>query len=265
MPTKSENTNNLIRQIITIIAYIAFVVISVCAVAVPFNHNYLMDVVSRYNPDFMAPAYVWYILGIVAYVFFLCFVIYQGEKKRRHESSIRAIDIPFWVISIMSIIWTFGFFYDLQWLAFCAIIIKAVAVYYVYFTHGIGEKKVSKKHYWCVHFPFSLLAAATMFGVITTVSMFCVRYNLIWWGVGQTAWTVIAMLIWGFFVSLFKCCRADVVFGCTSIWLASGIVVYQNGHNPIVTYVALALTLYFAVITYATAFHRIGKPKSGSK
>lgn len=262
MPTKTENSQNLTRQIINIVAYVALVVISACAVSVPFNNNYLMDVVSRYNPDFMAPAYVWYILGLVTFVFLLCYVIYQADKSKRHDASIPALDIPFWVIVVMSIIWTFGFFYDLQWLAFCAIIIKAVAVYWIYFTHGIGQKKVSKKHYWCVHFPFSLLAAATMFSVVSTVAMFCIRYNLIWWGIGQTAWVVVALLLWGFFVSLFMHCRYDIGFGCTSIWLASGIVVYQNGHNCVVTFVALALTLYFGLVTYATSLH--SKKKSSS-
>ncbi len=256
MPTKSDNCQNLTRQIINIIAYVAFVVISACAVSVPFNNNYLMDVVSRYNPDFMASAYVWYLFGLVSYVFFLCFIIYQAEKSRRHDHDMRALDIPFWVIVVMSIIWVFGFFYDIQWLAFCAVLIKAVAVFWIYFTHGIGHKKVSDKHYWCVHFPFSILAAATMFAVISTVAMFCIRYNLIWWGIGQTAWTVVAMLVWAFFVSLFMHCRSEIGFGCTSIWLAAGIVVYQNGHDPIVTFTALALTLYFAVITYASAFHK---------
>ncbi len=263
MPTKSENTENLTRQIINIIAYVAFVVISACAVSVPFNKNYLMDVVSRYNPDFMASGYVWYIFGLVAYVFFLCFVLYQACSKRRHDKGLRSLDIPFWILIIMSIVWTFGFFYDLQWLAFCAVLIKAVAVFYIYITQGIGKTKVSKKHYLCVHFPFSIVAAATMFSVISTVAMFCIRYNLIWWGIGETAWTVVAMLVYAFFVSYFMISRTDIAFGCTSIWLASGIVVYQNGHNPIVTYSALVLTLYFAVITFASAFHKPRKASSG--
>lgn len=262
MPTKTENCHNLTRQIINIVAYVAFVVISACAVSVPFNNNYLMDVVSRYNPDFMASGYVWYLFGIFAYVFFLCFIIYQAEKKRRHDVELRALDIPFWVIVVMSIIWTFAFFYDIQWLAFCAVIIKAIAVFYVFFTLGIGKKKASRKHYWCVHFPFSILTAATIFAVISTVAMFCIRYNLIWWGIGQTAWSVVAMLVWAFVVSALMHHRPDIGFGCTSIWLAAGIVVYQNGYDPIITYTALILALYFSVITYATALHKPRKSSS---
>ena len=99
MATRTEVSNNLVRQIINTIAFVAFVVITVCAGSIPYNNNYLMDVVSKYNPDFMAAAYAGYILDIVIYVFLLCFIVYQGFTHRRNDKMVRSIDYLFLVYS----------------------------------------------------------------------------------------------------------------------------------------------------------------------
>ena len=265
MATRAEAGQNLARQIINIIAYVALFAVSVTAVTVPYNNNYLMDVVSRYNPDFMASAYVWYIFSIVEFVFLLCFIIYQGMSKRKNDKVLRSIDAPWYVFVVANIIWTFGFFYDVQWLAFVGTLITAVALFYIYIELGIGKTKVSRCFYWCVHFPFAILAASIIFGVVAQTAMFCIRYNLIWWGIGQTAWTVVAMLVVGFFGSLFMHWRCDVGFGCTMVWFSAGIAVYQNNYDPVVTAFAYLLALYFAIVTYACAMHRPRVNKKGSK
>lgn len=256
MATKTEVSHNLTRQILNIIAYVAFVVIIVCAGLVPFNNNYFMDVVSRYCPDFMVPAYSWYILNAVVFVFLLCFVIYQAMSNRRNDKTLRSIDFLFLVYVVAHIIWTFGFFYDLQPLAFIGMIIAAIAIFMIYHRLGIGHDKVTTTHYWCVHFPFSIMAAAAIFAIVAQVSVFCIRYDLVWWGVGQTAWTVIAMLVIGMVGSLFLLNRPDVGFGTTLVWLSAGLAVYQNSQNPLVTAFAYLLVLYFAIITYANGLHR---------
>lgn len=265
MPTKSEASQHLARQIINVIAYVAMLVIGVTACTIPYNNNYLMDVVSRYNPDFMASAYVWYIFHIVSLVFLLWFVVYQAMSKRKHDKGLRALDIPFWIYVLGNIVWTFAFFYDVQWLALIAVLVAAAAVYYIFVQHGVGKDKVSNGHYWAVHFVFSLLAAAMLFAVVSQIAMFCVRYNLMWWGVGQTAWAVIAMLIIGFVGTVFMHYRYDVGFGCTMVWFSIGVAVYQNNYDPIVTAVAYLLALYFAVVTFACAMHRPRAVKKISK
>lgn len=256
MATRTEVSNHLARQLINIVAYVALVVIAVCAGSVPFNNNYLMDVVSKYNPDFMAAAYSCYVINVIIYVFLLCFIIYQGFTHRRNDKVIRSIDFLFWVFVVASIIWTFGFFYDVQSLAFVGMIIAAAAAFFIYDRIGVGRDKVTRAHYWCVHFPFSIIAATMIFGVVSQVSMFCIRYDLVWWGMGQIAWTVAAMLVIGFVGSIFLQLRPDCGFGCAMVWLSAGVAVYQHGQEPVITAFAYLLALYFAVVTFSNGMHR---------
>jgi hypothetical protein len=257
MATKTEVSSFIARQIINIVAFVALVVIAVCAGSVPYNNNYLMDVVSKYNPDFMAAAYSCYVINILIYVFLLCFIIYQGFTHRRNDRAIRSIDYLFWVFVVASIIWTFGFFYDVQSLAFVGMIIAAAAAFFIYAKLGIGRDKVTRAHYWCVHVPFSLIAATMIFGVVSQVSIFCIRYDLVWWGMGQVAWTVVAMLLVGFFGALFLQLRPDCIFGIAMIWLSAGVAVYQGCQDEsMVNAFAYLLVLYFGIVTFANGMHR---------
>lgn len=265
MATKTEVSNHFARQIINIVAFVAFVVISLCAGCVPFNNNYFMDVVSKYSPDFMATAYARYVLDIIIYVFLLCFIVYQGFTHKRNDRAIRSIDYLFWVFVVAHIVWTFGFFYDVQSLAFIGMVIACAAVFFIYGRLGIGRDKVTRANYWCVHFPFSILAAGALFCLVAQIEIFCIRYDLVWWGMGQTGWNIVAMLLIGFFGGLFLQLRPDCGFGCTAIWLSAGVAVYQNNQDPIITAFAYLLVLYFALVTFSNGMHRPRAPKRETK
>lgn len=265
MATKTETTYQIARQICNIIVYVALVVITVCACTLPFNNNYFMDIVSKYNPAIMPAAYAVYVLGIAIYVFLLCFVVYQAMSHRKHDRVIRSIDFLFWVLVVAEIVWTFGFFYDVQSLAFVGMVIAAVAAFCIYNRVGIGREKVTNTAYWCVHFPFSLIAACTLFKIVSQVSIFCIRYNLIWWGMGETAWAIAALLLILFFGSLFLQYRPDAGFGCAMVWLSASVAVYQNGQNMIVTSFAYLLVLYFGLVTFSNSMHRPRVAKRDTK
>ena len=207
---------------------------------------------------------LWHV-NIIIYVFLLCFIIYQAFSHRRNDRVIRSIDFLFWVFVVASIVWTFGFFYDVQSLAFIGMIIAAAAAFFIYDKLGIGRDKVTHANYWCVHFPFALIAAATIFGIVSQVSIFCIRYDLVWWGIGHTAWSIAAMLLVGFFGSLFLQLRPDCGFGCAMVWLSAGVAVYQNGQEPIVTAFAYLMVLYFAILTFANGMHRPRSSKRDTK
>jgi len=258
MATRSEVSNHFTRQLINVIAFIAFVVVSACSGCIPFNNNYLMDVVGKYSPSFMPAAYSWYVLNIIVYVFLLCFAVYQSFTHKRNDKMIRSIDYLFWVFVVTHIMWTFGFFYDIQSLAFVGAVIASAIAFIIYGRLGIGRDRVTGAHYWCVHFPFSVIAAAAVFGLVTQIAIFCIRYDLVWWGMGQLGWNVVAILVVGFFCGLFLQRRPDAGFGCTAIWLASGLAVYQSSQGAEGTMVAFAylLVLYFAIITFSNGMHR---------
>jgi hypothetical protein len=256
MATKHEVSNHFIRQMVNIAAYVALVVISVCAMMMPFNSTYLMDVVAQYGPDFMPAAYSWYLMHLVVFVFLLCFVVYQAMKSRRNDRVLRSIDYLFVVFVVANIVWTFGFFYQMQIIALIGMVAGAISAFLIYDRVGVGRDRVSNGFYWCVHFPFSIIAAATIFGLVSEISMFCIHYDLVWWGVTETAWNIIAILVVGFVGSLFLNYRPDVTFGLTLVWMSTGVAVYENNKDPLVTSFVLLLVLYFALISFKTAMHR---------
>ncbi len=262
MASKPDVSNNFARQIINVIAYALLIVVSVLSVTLPFNGNHLMDVVAKYSPEFMVPAYCWYINHAVAFVFLLCFVAYQAMPHRRNDKVLRSIDVLFSVFVLANILWTFGFFYEVQTLAFVGMIVAAVSVFLIYNRLGIGRDRVSRTGYWCVHFPFSVMAACALFGIVAELSIFCLHYELVWWGVSETAWNVIAMLVVSFIGSLFLQYRPDAAYGLTLVWLSAGLVVYQNNQNAVVTSFAYLMALYFAILTFFNALHR---PRIGKK
>ena len=265
MATKTEVSNHFARQIVNIAAYVAFVVIAVCAGTIPFNGNYLMDVVARYNPDIVPAAYACYVAHVVVYVFLLCFAIYQALSHKRNDKAIRSIDLTFLVFVVASIVWTFGFFYGAQALALIGMFASSIAAFMIYHKLGIGKDRVTGRHYWCVHFPFSLVAAGALFGIVAQTSIFCMHYDLVWWGAGQLGWNMSAALLIAFFGSFILHYRPDVGFGLTLTWLAAGVAVYQNNENVLLTTTFALMALYFGLLTFSNAMHRPRVSKRDTK
>lgn len=265
MAAKTDVSHNFARQLINIVAFIAFVVIPGLAVTLPFNGNYLMDVVAKYSPDFMVPAYAWYISHAVVYVFLLCFIVYQALPHKRNDRVIRSIDILFCVLVLANIVWTFGFFYEVQTLALVGSIVGATCAFLIYDRLGVGRDRASRTTYWCVHFPFSVAAATALFGIVSELSIFCIHYELVWWGVGETSWNIIAMLIVTFFGSVFMHYRPDAAFGVTCAWLSAGLAVHQGNQNPVISAFAYLMTLYFALATFLNGMHRPRLTKKDTK
>ena len=229
--------------------------VGVLGASLQFNNTSIANVAARYNPYFFMKTYAIVIYGVVIYIALLAFIIYQLFPATLGDKEVRKVDVPFWIWTIATVVWNFGFYYDIQWLAFVFQIFSLGSLIFLYLDLGVGKNKASKKTYWLVYFPFTLLVAINFFFMLGQFAIFCIRYNWMWWGLSHTEWTVVMMLVLTFVGSCFMNRRPDMVFGSTFVWGFVAVAFHAMNSNQHIAMAAELMALYFAIVTYATCFH----------
>jgi len=265
MPSKANKACCIWRQWINVIAYLLMMLVSVLGASLRFDNTSVPGVVSRYNPDIWMAEYANIVFGILSLVWLLAFIVYQLFPKTMHDKHVRRVDVAFWFLSVLGTVWTFAFYYDVQWLALLMGIGYTAAALYLYLDLGIGKERVTHKTYWLVHVPFALIAASALFHMLGQFNIFCQAYGWTWWGTTQSEWALIWLLILTFVGLTFINKRTDMVFGTAFVWWSAGIAAYQMGHSMIVTTTAAFMALLFAMATYASCFHSPRAVSRGGK
>jgi len=255
MPRQATKHKLSWRKWANVIAYLFVMFVSVLGASLQFNNTSIGYVAARYNPYFFLKTYSIIIYGVLIYISLLAFIIYQLFPETLHDKEIRKVDVPFWVWAIATIVWNFGFYYDVQWLAFVFQIVALGALISLYIRLGVGVTRVSKKTYWLVFFPFALLTAINFFFMLMQFNVFCIRYDWMWWGMNQTEWVVVWMLVLSFVGACFMNRRPDMIFGVTFVWGFVGVAFHSGMFSSAVATAAELMALFFAIVTYATCFH----------
>jgi hypothetical protein len=243
------------RKWTNVIVYLFVMFVGVLGASLRFNGTTIGNMAQSYSPYFFLQTYSFVIYGVLIYIALLAYIIYQLFPETLMDKEVRKVDVPFWVWAGAFVIWNFGFYYDVVWLAFVAQIAALGAVISLYLNLGVGVNRVGKKTYWLVFFPFCLLTAFSFFYMLSTFSVFCIRYNWMWWGMSHMEWTVVMMLVLSFVGACFLNRRPDMVFGVTFVWGFVGVAFYASGLNDQISMAAKMMALFFAIITYATCFH----------
>lgn len=257
MSGKTDNKWCSWRLGVNIGVYLLLLFVTVLGASLEFNGMSASKIVSMYNPVFWTAEYANVIFGVLALIGLLGFVVYRLLSKD-HDKVGRRVEIPFWFLSGFGVIWTFAFYYDVQWLALVSMIAYTITAVLIYTELGIGKERVDRSTYWCIYFPFALIAAGALFHMLGQLNIFCAAYGLTWWGMTEFEWALVGMLVLTVIGSYVMVRRPSFVFGSAMVWWSASVAVYQMEmmDNALISIAAVAMALYFAYITFSATIHK---------
>jgi benzodiazapine receptor len=237
-----------LRQIITVIAVLATIVVNALANILPFNGQETGAISDRFAIYFVPAGYVFSIWGLI-YLGLIAYAIFQALPAQRENPRLRSIGGLFLLSSVANISWIFLWHYEVFVATLPVMLVLLGSLVAIYLRLGTGLTQVSRAETWMVRVPFSVYLG--WITVATVANATQLLYFLGWNGgaLGPEIWTVIMLAVAVVLAWLVALTRRDVAYLLVLVWAFIGIASKHAG-TPVVStaaWVATALVLVAAI------------------
>ena len=218
---------DLLRQIVTIVAFASTVAVNGLANALPLNGQTTGAISDRFPVYFVPAGYVFSIWGVI-YLLLLGFTVFQALPSQRENPLLRRIGYWFAVGNVANSAWIFLWHYEQFGLTLLAMVGLLATLIVIYLRLSIGRAAVNRAMRWLVHLPFSVYLGWVT--VATVANATTVLYIANWDGFGLSAeaWALIMLAAGGLIASAMIATRRDVAYTLVILWAYVGIVVKQS-------------------------------------
>ena len=246
-----------LRQIITVIAVIATIVVNALANIVPFNGQQTGAISDRFAIYFVPAGYVFSIWGLI-YLGLIAFAIFQALPAQRENPRLRSIAGLFALASSANIAWIFLWHYEVFPATVPVMLVLLGSLIAIYLRLGTGLMQVNRAETWMVRVPFSVYLG--WITVATVANATQLLYFLGWNGgaIGPEVWTVIMLAVAVVLAWLMAITRRDVAYLLVLVWAFIGIATKHAG-TPVVSNAAwIATALVAAAVVWSALPRRSG-------
>lgn len=191
-------------------------------------------------------SYAFAIWGLI-YLGLIAYGVYQLRPAQRGDVTLRRVDTLLIAACVAQIVWVYLFTLRFFWLSVMAMLAILIPLIGAYVELGIGKKRESRERKWLAHLPFSIYLA--WISVATIVNIASALYISGWqgWGIGETGWTVLMLLVGVAIAIIVAVQRADLAFTLVFIWAYIAIAIRQLD-NPAIWITAGLSAIALAVI-----------------
>lgn len=242
-------------RILNLVSLIAAIVVNGLANALPINNLQTGAVSDSFGALFTPAGYVFAIWGVI-YLTLTVFAVYQVLPAQKNNTRIDRIGIWFILANIFNGAWIFAWHYLQFPLSLLLMLGLLVSLLVIYQRLGIGSGKSSPNERWLVDMPFSIYLGWISVATIANFSVVLLDLNWNGFGLTETIWTVVMLVIATVLGLLMTLRRSEVFFTLVLIWAFIGIT--QNGSGDqlvtITSWVGAAILL--VVIFLARSFLR---------
>ena len=144
-----------LRQIITVIAVVATIVVNTLANILPFNGQETGAISDRFAIYFVPAGYVFSIWGLI-YLGLIAYAIFQALPAQRENPRLRSIGGLFALASVANIVWIFLWHYEVFPATLAVMLVLLGSLIAIYLRLGTGRTPVSRAETWMVRVPFSV-------------------------------------------------------------------------------------------------------------
>lgn len=225
---------NTLKKWANLLAILAAFFTNILANIYPINDLTIGEISNTFFQDVLiTPAsYAFAIWGLI-YLGLISLAIYQVLPQNEKSFYVQKIDYYLVISSLAQILWVFLFlsrFFVLSTLAMLAILVPLILLY---LKLEISLTPLSKQEKYLVHFPISVY-----FGWITVATIVNVALALYWikwnsFGLSQTTWTVIIIIMAAVIGILVRISRKDRVYCGVLVWALIAITIRHLDRLPI--------------------------------
>ncbi len=262
------NKNTLTLKISVAIGYIAMVVVNFLANALPIGGVTTGEASDSFGNLFTPAGVTFSIWGLI-YLLLLGYTIYQfgfGKKKAKasREKQFATINRFFLITSIANIAWIFSWHYGVIWLS--VIIMLILLFFLIKIADVINKEKYSLLETVLVRLPFSVYFGWITVATIANITVFLVSINWSGFGIAESIWTVIVLLIGAAIGTIRMIKDKNIYYGLVLVWAYGGIWLKHTstgGFNG--EYTNIITTLIICILVFLSTIGFLGYKKGTSK
>ena len=245
-----KTSQDTLRQILTLAAVLAAIIVNtVTNLAPPSGQNVGEIANTVLGEVLIIPAnYAFAIWGLI-YLGLVSLAIYQALPAQKRHPQLRKLDHLLVIASIAQIVWIFLFEYQLFALSVVAMLLILLPLIVLYLRLGIGVERVSRQQKWLVNIPVSIYLA--WISVATIINVAGTLYSWGWngWGISDSGWTVIMLVVGAAIATVVGLQRGDTAFVLVLVWAFTAIAV-ANWAIPLIFWTAVILAIALAVVAF---------------
>ncbi len=246
--------NTKIIRILTLVAYMAMVVVNFLAMYLPLGGKSTGEVSDSY-PNLFAPAgYAFSIWGLI-YLLLAIYVIYQF--KRGDDVLAGKVNRIFILNALLNAAWIFAWHNDIIWLS--VILIIGLLISLIRIANILRKSTLTERDLRLVGLPFSVYFGWITVATIANITVFLVSLGWGGFGLADSFWTVVVLLI-GALIGSWRMLKDKFIsYGLVLIW-AYGAILFKHvsitgfaGQYPSVIVTAvLCITAFIGIILYTS-------------
>ena len=247
---------NKIKYLV-VITFIIMIVVNVLANALPING---MDtgVVSDSFPNLFAPAGITFSIWGVIYLLLGIFSFYQlGIINKNDAVSAELLDrvgIFFSISSVINSLWIFSWHYQI--IPLSIILMLGLLYCLIKIVDTIKIEKLSRREKFFIKVPFSIYFGWITVATIANATTLFVSLNWNRFGIPESVWTVILIIIGAAIGILTMLNNKDYFYGLVIIWAYFGIIIkhttiFQNQFPSVIITAAICIALVLVADVYA--------------
>ena len=249
--TSSRLNNDLIRQIVNVIAFIFTVTVNALANILPINGQMTGEISDRFQVYFVPAGYVFSIWGMI-YLAIGAFTVYQALPAQRENPALQRIGYWFALSCFANSIWIFFWHYNLFPLSLLAMLtlLGSLLTIYLRLDNGRGHGNPTHVEKWLVQIPFSIYLGWITVATIANITDVLDYWEWNRWGLADTTWYLIVLGAALLITSGVSLLRRDLAYMLVIVWAFAGIAV-KHAATPLVANstwlaVGIVIVMYFA-------------------
>jgi len=243
-----------IRQLTTLVAAIATIVVNFAAVLLPLNDLTTGELADRFQVYFVPAGYVFSIWSLI-YLLLIVFAVWQVLPAQRANERMRAIAPLFWLSCLANMGWIFLWHYEQVPASLVAMLVLLGSLIGVYLKLDIGRSDPGRTQRWTVNALFSIYLGWITVATIANATTVLDHLNWSGWGISPEVWTAIMLAVAVVLAAVVAYTRRDVLYLVVLIWAFAGIAV-KFPEVAVVTPAAWAATVAVAVLALASLWRR---------
>jgi benzodiazapine receptor len=239
------------RQIVTIVAYIATVIVNAAAVAIPLGGLTTAQISDRF-PVLIVPANYVFSIWSVIYLLLLAFTIFQALPAQRADATLRRLGYLPALTGVLNAVWVLLWQYQVFALTVPVMLALLVTLITIYLRVREPGAEPSLARGWIVLTPFSVYLGWITVATIANVTQMGYYAGFRGAVLPPGLWAV-GILLAGLAIAAVVITRArDIAYGAVIVWAYAGIAVKQRDVTEVAVVAAVGAAA-IALLIVATA------------
>lgn len=239
-----------IIRILNFVTLIGTITINGLANTLPINNMLTGDVSDSFKALFTPAGYVFAIWGVI-YIALTAFAVYQILPSQKNNPRIDRIGIWFILANLFNGAWILAWHYLQFALSLLLMLGLLVSLIAIYLRIGIGKSKTTPKERLFLEIPFSIYLGWISVATIANVSVVLLDLNWDGFGITETIWTVVMIIIGTLLGLLMTYLRSEVSYTMVLIWAFVGITQNGSGNSSVTMTAWIAAIILVVFLIFA--------------